>query len=159
MTLEGIIQLVENSIAALNVDVAACRGEKKGQWSLKIKDSTVWIDAFNFPSNPDKYYFQVMSPLCAVTDKNKEDFFQDLLEINYALYGCSICKKDSWMYVLVLREAEGLDQSEVDASIDRVGVYSSDYYSKLSFKYKDSWLPKPPPVKIQGIPPGSVQWN
>ncbi|MBL7883836.1 MAG: hypothetical protein JNL69_07185, partial [Bacteroidia bacterium] len=58
MTLEGIIQLVENSIAALNVDVAACRGEKKGQWSLKIKDSTVWIDAFNFPSNPDKYYFQ-----------------------------------------------------------------------------------------------------
>jgi hypothetical protein len=157
MKLPEITQLVENSIAALKVDVAASRGAKEGQWSLKIKDSTVWIDVFNFPSNPDKYYFQVMSPLCAVTDKNKEAFFQDLLEINYALYGCSLCKKENWIYVLVLREAEGLDQSEVDASIDRVGIYSSDYYSKLSFKYKDAWLPKPPAGSAEGAPPNSGQ--
>lgn len=157
MKLPELTQLIENSLAALKVDVAASRGAKEGQWSIKIKDSTVWIDAFNFPSNPDRYYFQVMSPLCAVTDKNKEAFFQDLLEINYALYGCSICKKDNWMYVLVLREADGLDQSEVDASIDRVGVYSSDYYGKLSFKYKDSWLPKAPGSPADGTPPNSGQ--
>lgn len=152
MQLQELSQLIENSIAALKMDVAASRGQKAGQWSLKVKDSTVWIDAFNFQTNPDKYYFQVMSPLCAVTDKNKETFFQDLLEINYSLYGCSLCKKENWIYVLVLREAENLDQSEVDAAIDRVGFYSSDYYSKLSFKYKDSWLPKPP---VGGAPDGS----
>lgn len=158
MKLPEITQLVETSIASLKIDVPASRGAKEGQWSLKVKDSTVWIDAFNFQTNPDKYYFQVMSPLCAVTDKNKEAFFQDLLEINYALYGCSICKKENWMYVLVLREAENLDQSEVDAAIDRVGFYSSDYYNKLSFKYKDCWLPKPPAgSSSDGAPPTSGQ--
>jgi len=77
-----------------------------------------------------------MSPLCAVPDKNAEAFFQDLLEINYKMYGSWMCKKENWIYVLSLREADGLDQSEVDATLDRVAFYSTDYYSKLSFKYE-----------------------
>jgi hypothetical protein len=126
----------------LKIDAATCRGEKPGQWSFKIKDASVWVDAFSFPANPDKFYFQVMSPLCAVPDKNKEAFITDLLEINYKMYGSAMCKKENWIYVLSLREADGLDQSEVDATFDRVGIYSSDYYSKLSFKYEGCWLPK-----------------
>ncbi|MGZ6255332.1 MAG: hypothetical protein ACXWL5_05050, partial [Candidatus Chromulinivorax sp.] len=126
MNLQEISTLVETSIAGLKIDVAACRGEKPGQWSFKMKDASVWIDAFDFPTNPGKYYFQVMSPLCAMPDKNKEAFMQDLLEINYKMYGSWMCKKENWIYVLSLREADGLDQSEVDATFDRVGIYSSD---------------------------------
>ena len=142
MNLQDITKLVETSITGLKVDPIACRGANPGQWSFKIKDASVWVDAFDFPTTPGKFYFQVMSPLCAVPDKNKEAFFQDLLEINYKLYGSWICKKENWLYIMNLREAEGLDQSEVDATFDRVGIYSSDYFSKLSFKYEGSWLPK-----------------
>ena len=154
MNLQEISAMIEKSITGLKVDPVVCRGEKPGQWSLKIKDSSVWIDAFSFPTNPDKFYFQVMSPLCAVPDKNKEAFAFDLLEISYKMYGSWMCKKENWIYVLSLREADGLDQSEVDATLDRVGVYSSDYYSKLSFKYEGCWLPKTPATNIT---PGSPQ--
>ena len=41
MTFEEASNLVETSITGLKLDPATCRGQKKGQWSLKIKDSTI----------------------------------------------------------------------------------------------------------------------
>lgn len=142
MDLAQTSELVETSIRGLNVDPVACRGQKPGQWSLIYKGATVWIDVFNFETNPGRWYFQVMSPLIAAPDKNQEAIYQNLLEINHSLYGSSICKKDGWIYVMTLREADGLDQSEVNAALDRVAFYCSDYKGKLTFKYEGSWLPK-----------------
>lgn len=139
MNLEETTRIINASLSGLKMDPNSCKGEKPGQWNLKIKDSTVWIDVFNFESQPDRWYIQVMSPLLAVPQRNVEGIMQDALEINHKLYGCSICKKGNWFYVISLRETQGLDQSELDATIDRVGIYSSDYYSKLSFKYEGSW--------------------
>jgi len=143
MDLNQTSTLVEASIRGLNVDPAACRGQKPGQWSLIYKGATVWIDVFNFANNnPERWYFQVMSPLVAVPDKNLESFYQNCLEINHSMYGSGICKKDAWMYVLSLREAAGLDQNEINATLDRVAFYSADYQGKLKFKFEGSWLPK-----------------
>ena len=144
MTLQEITPLIEASLAGLKVDPALCRGEKPGQWSYKLKDATVWIDVFTSDANQGKWYFQVMSPLCAVPNRKSAEFFQDLLEINHKMYGSWMCKKDGWMYVITLRETVNIDQSEIDASLDRVAFYSSDYYAKLSFKYEGSWDPKTP---------------
>ncbi|MEI6489769.1 MAG: YbjN domain-containing protein [Bacteroidota bacterium] len=155
MNQEELSVLVETSLSGLKVDVAASRGAKPGQWSYKSKDASVWIDVFDFQTNPSKFYFQVMSPLCAVPDKKADEFFQDLLEINYKMYGSWMCKKENWIYVLSLREADGLDQSEVDATLDRVAFYSTDYYSKLSFKYEGCWLPKAPATNTSGSVPGA----
>lgn len=136
--------LIEQSLAELNVDPGLCRGDKPGQWNLTYKGSTVWIDLFNFPQqNPEKYYFQVMSPLTRIPDRNQEAYFKNLLEINHNLYGCAISLKGDWFYVLSLREADNLDKGEIDATLDRVAHYSADYYGKLSFKYEGSWDPKP----------------
>lgn len=134
--------LIENSIKDLKVDPVACRGQKPGQWSLIYKGATIWIDVFNFQNNVDRWYFQVMSPLLEIPDKNLEGFYQNLLEINHSLYGSWICKKDSWTYVMSLREASGLDQNEVNATLDRVAFYCADYQGKLKFKFEGSWLPK-----------------
>lgn len=135
--------LVEKSIQDLKVDPALCRGEKEGQWSLKYKGASVWIDVFNFPENPDKYYIQIMSPVVECVHISKEEFYCDILELNYKMYGCAMCKKDNWIYVLFLRETENLEQSEVDAAMDRVAFYSSDHQSKLSFKYEKCYIKKP----------------
>lgn len=143
MQLNEITPLIEASLAGLKVDPALCRGEKPGQWSYKLKDATVWIDVFTSDVNQGKWYIQIMSPLCAVPDHKSAEFFQDLLEINYKLYGSWIAKKDGWIYIMSLRETVNIDQTEIDATLDRVAFYSSDYYAKLSFKYEGCWKPKP----------------
>ena len=142
MDLHQTSALVESCIKQLGVDPVACRGQNPGQWSIIYKGSTVWIDVFQNTQN-QSWYFQVMSPLLAVPDKNVESFFQNALEINHILYGCAICKKEAWTYVMSLREAAGLDQNEVSATFDRVAFYSNDYQGKLKFKFEGSWLPKP----------------
>ncbi|MDD4149236.1 MAG: YbjN domain-containing protein [Bacteroidales bacterium] len=132
-------EYIESSIKEVETDPVSARGQKEGQWTFKYKNSTLWIDVFSYPANPEKYYFQVMSPLCKMVDNNKEEFAIDLLEINYSLYGCWICKREGWIYVLNLREADNLQKEEIDATIDRVAAYSSEYWGKLSFKYKGAW--------------------
>lgn len=142
MDLNQTSTLVENYIKVLNVDPVACRGQKPGQWSIIYKGATIWIDAFNFPDKPERWYFQVMSPLLVVPDKNVEAFYQSVLELNHTMYGSSVCKKNDWTYVMSLREADGLDQSEVNATVERVAFYCSDYLGKLKFKFEGSWIPK-----------------
>ena len=134
--------LVENSIRDLKVDPAACRGANPGQWSLVYRGSTVWIDVFTLSDNPNRWYFQIMSPLLTIPDKNSESFLQSIAEINHNLFGSWISKKDNWTYVMFRREAAGLDQNEVNASLDRVAIYCADYHGKLSFKFEGCWLPK-----------------
>lgn len=143
MNLNAVAFLIEQSLEELGVDPGLCRGDKTGQWNLTYKGSTVWIDVFNFPQNPDKYYFQVMSPLTRIPDRNHEAFFKNCLEINHGLYGSGISIKGDWTYVLSLREADNLDKSEIDATLDRVAFYSADYFGKLTFKFEGSWDPKP----------------
>jgi hypothetical protein len=134
-----VTDYIEKSLQEIGFDPRTTRGEKEGQWTINYKNSTVWIDLFSYPQNPEKYYFQVMSPLCRMVDRQKEEFAIDLLEINYLLYGCWICKKDDWIYIMHLREADNLQKTEIDNTIERVAVYSSEYWGKLSFKYKDAW--------------------
>jgi hypothetical protein len=141
MDLNQTSALVEQSIKLLNVDPALCRGQMPGQWSIIYKGATVWIDVFQNTQNKS-WYFQAMSPLLQVPDKNKETFFDSVLEINRILYGSWICKKEDWTYVMSLREAAGLDLNEVNATLDRVAFYCSDYQGKLKFKFEGSWLPK-----------------
>lgn len=142
-TFDSFAFLIEQSIAELQVDPALCRGDKVEQWSLTYKGSTVWIDLFNFQDKPEKYYFQVMSPLLRIPDRNHEQIYKNMLEINHNLYGSWLTIKGDWMYCMCLREADNLDKSEIDATLDRVAYYSKDYYEKLRFKYEGSWDEKP----------------
>ncbi len=134
-----LIEYVEQSIQEIGINPLNTRGKRLGQWTFKYKDSTIWIDIFSHSSNPEKYYFQVMSPLCPMVNTNIQEFATDLLEINYSLYGCWICKKDNHIYILNLREALNLQKSEIDATIDRIATYRNNYWEKISFKYKSCW--------------------
>jgi hypothetical protein len=150
VNLQEASQLVETSIQGLNIDPVASRKENPGQWNITVNGAPVYIDVFNFPTTPENYYIQVCSPLFKVPEKNNEAFYVDLLEINYDMYSCAICKKGDWFYIMSLRPAKGLDQVEINWIMDKVSFYSNDYYSKLSFKYKGSWPPAPLPTDVTG---------
>lgn len=145
MNLQQASQLIEESIKGLGIDPIACRKEKAGQWDVTIKGAPVYIDVFNFPAKPDTYYLKLLSPLFKVPEIRKEELYRDVLEMNFDMYSCGMCIKNDWLYILTMRSTVGLDLAEVDFLIDNVGFYGNDYYSKLTFKYKDAIPPPPAP--------------
>lgn len=148
MNLIQTSELLENSIKGLNIDPVACRKEKEGQWTVNVKGAPVYIDVFNFATKPDNYYLQIMSPLFKVPESKKEELYRDVLEMNYDMYSCGMCIKNEWLYILTLRPTIGLDLTEINFLLDQVSFYSIDYYSKLTFKYKDVIPPPTAPSTL-----------
>jgi len=132
--LKHYYDMVESSIKELGIDPAACRGEQPGQWSLKKGSASVWIDVWHIESE-GRGYFQVLSPVMQIPTTNLEAFYQELLELNYTLYGVAFVKFKDWVYVKLIRETDGLEQKEAVATINRVGWYADEYDDKLKVKY------------------------
>lgn len=126
--------VVESAIGTLGIDPKLCRGENQGQWNLKKGSAPIWIDVI-YSETDKRAYFQVMAPITKVPADKKEQFFQELLEINYVLYGVSFTKYDDGIYIKVIREADGLDVSEALSAIERVGYYGDFYDDFLQNKY------------------------
>ena len=132
--LKYYFDIVEKCISDLGVDPALCQGEKEGQWSLKKGSASVWIDVWHIDQE-NRAYFQVLAPVMQVPPTNQQDFFQELLELNYTFYGVSFVKHQDWIYVKLIREVDGLEQKEAAATIDRVGWYADEYDDRLKVKY------------------------
>lgn len=127
-------QMVENCIRDLGVDPTICRGEKEGQWSLTKGSAAVWIDVWHIEQE-NRAYFQVLSPVMQVPPTRQQEFFQELLELNYTFYGVAFVKFQDWIYVKLIREVDGMEQSEAAATINRVGWYADEYDDRLKVKY------------------------
>lgn len=132
--LQQYYDMVENCIKALGVDPAICRGEQAGQWSLQKGSASVWIDVWHIESE-GRGYFQVLAPVMQVPENRKEEFFQELLELNYGFYGAAFVKFKDWIYVKMIRELDGLEEKEAAATMNRVGFYADEYDDKLKVKY------------------------
>ena len=132
--LQYYYDMVDKCISDLGVDPSLCRGEKAGQWSLKKGSASVWIDVWHIDQE-NRAYFQVLAPVMEVPGQNQQAFFQELLELNYTLYGVAFVKYQNWIYVKLIRECEGLEQKEAAATINRVGGYADEYDDRLKVKY------------------------
>jgi hypothetical protein len=126
--------MVENCIRDNGVDPAECRGEKAGQWNLKRGSASVWIDVWHIEQE-NRAYFQVLAPVMQIPATNQQELFQELLELNYNLYGVAFVKFNDWIYIKMIRECDGLEQKEAAAAITRVGWYADEYDDKLKVKY------------------------
>lgn len=138
--------MVENVILGFGVDPVTCRGDKPGMWKLYKGSAEVWIDIW-YIEREQRAYFQAMAPVMAVPTQNREEFFKELLVLNDQMFGVAFCIYNDWAYIKEIREVEGLGQSEVESTLNRVGIYSDDYDDMLRTKYGGS-NPVPP-----GAPP------
>lgn len=125
---------IENVIRRKGVDPAVCRGEKPGQWNLKRGSANVWIDVWKV-KDQDYGYMQIMAPVVAVPQIKREEFFEEILETNHKLYGVGMTKFKEWIYLKAIRELDGLDESEVESTLNRIGVYADDYDDYFKEKY------------------------
>ncbi len=129
MELQEIYDLVESCITDLGVDPKNCRTDKPGQWDLFKGSAKVMIDVFTHDNGWS--YLQVLAPIAKIPVNQKTEFYEEVLEKNHSLYGVGMTKFKEWIYIKAIREVEGLDKSEVMATLNRVGNYADeldDYY-------------------------------
>lgn len=132
-------EIVERVINEFGVDPKLCRGKQAGQWNLKIGSANVWVDVFQSKDTNgnfiDSGYIQVMAPIVAVPADRQLEFYREVLEINHQLYGVGFTKFENTIYIKIIRELEGLDQSEVASTMKRIGHYADEYDDLLKKKY------------------------
>jgi hypothetical protein len=136
--------MIEDIIRGLGVDPSLCRGANPGQYSLMLGSARVWIDVWNIESQ-GRPYFQAMSPVMRLPIAERHTaFFQELLEINDKLYGVAFTVYNGWAWLKHIREVDGLDRSEAEAMIHRIGVYADNYDDYLKGKYGEAPVEAPP---------------
>ena len=129
-------QLVENAIKELGVNPVEARTQKAGQWNLRKGSASVWINVFLSRERDDYGYLQIMSPVMKVPQgDNREALFEELLQLNYQLYGVAFSMYEGWLYLRTIRELEGLSPEEALAMLTRIGVYADEYDDYLKQKY------------------------
>jgi hypothetical protein len=133
--LQYYYDMVDSCIRDLGVDPALCKGDKPGQWNLKKGSASVWIDVWHIEAE-NRAYFQALAPVMQILPStNQTALFQELLELNYTLYGVAFVNFNDWIYVKLIRECDGLEQKEAAATINRVGWYADEYDDRLKVKY------------------------
>ncbi|WP_448519145.1 YbjN domain-containing protein [Rhodoflexus sp.] len=129
-------QLVENAIEELGVNPVEARTQKAGQWDLRKGSASVWINVFLSRERDDYGYLQIMSPVMKVPQgDNREALLEELLQLNYQLYGVAFSMYEGWLYLRTIRELEGLSPEEALAMLTRIGVYADEYDDYLKQKY------------------------
>jgi len=147
--LQQYFAMVERVITGFGVDPAVCRGDKPGMWRLYKGSAEVWIDIWHV-EREERAYFQAMSPVMPVPTQNREAFYKELLELSDQMYGVAFTIYKDWAYIKVIREVNKLDQDEIEATLNRVGIYADDYDDMLKTKYGNGGganiVPGAPPV-------------
>lgn len=142
VNLDAYFKIVEDAIKAIGIKPEDCREEKIGQWTLQKGSAKVWLDLWHLEKE-NRVYFQVISPVLdlATLKGNAIDLYKELLEINHQLYGVGFTIYNNWVYIKVIREADGMDTNEANAMLWRVGSYADQYDDYLKNKYTT-----PPPT-------------
>ncbi len=124
-------QLVENVIRGLGVSPDDAR-QKEGLWSLSKGSAPVKIAVYWLENN-NQGYVEVFSPIMEVpSDKAKAgELALKLLEMNTGLYGTQFYIHQGHIFLGNMRELTGLDKSEFEAILLRVGTYSEQHGKQI----------------------------
>ncbi len=149
--IDKYLNIVEDGIRQIGIDPVPCRGERVGQWNLVKGSANVWLDLWHI-EREGRVYFQAMSPIIEYKSvTNKAALAEEMLQINHQLYGVAFTIYEGFAYIKVIREADGMDATEANAMIVRVGSYADQYDDYLKGKYSSA--PPPPPTTWGGGAP------
>jgi len=133
MDLKPYYEMLESCIQDLGVDPSQTRGEKEGQWDLYKGSAHVMIDIFEHSNGYG--YFQCIAPISEIPDERRVEFLEEVLDTAHQLFGAGFTKFKNWIYIKMLRELDGIDKSEITATINRIGNYADDYDDYFKKKY------------------------
>lgn len=145
--LQVYYNMVENALVHLGADPIQSRGPLPGKWWMRKGSAELWIDIW-YEEKLERAYFQVVAPAIPIPLSKRESFFKELLEFNDKMYGVAFTIYNDWAFIKEIREVDGLDDNEVLAIINRIGLYCDKYDDLLKYKYSVPPLfPGPPPTR------------
>jgi hypothetical protein len=131
--------IVEEGIRAAGVEPELCRSETEGQWNLKRHESDVWVDVWPVEQE-GRTYFQVMTPLVEIPEENHEEFYRELLDLNYQMVGASLVTYKNGVYVKFTGEVDFLTADLVAVVMNRVGYYGQVFEQGFIKKFNTKKL-------------------
>ncbi len=132
--IQDFYKIVEEAISELGVDPNNCRDdEQNGAWALMRGNQEIWIDCWS--TEEEGIFFQVLAPVFEIPDNMPLEFYRELLEINYTLFGVSFGIFKNMLALKVIRDAKGMDKEEALSIISNVGAYVTEQTPILSLKY------------------------
>jgi len=144
--LQPYYDLVESVIESFGINATECRGEKSGMWKMYKGSAEVWIDVW-YIEKEQRSYFQVMAPVMPVPAQNREGFYLELLELSDGMYDVAFSMHKGWAYIKNIREAAGIDFTEIRSTINFIGCYCDEHDDRLKAKYGPPQAPGAPPTK------------
>jgi len=130
-------EVVEKAIAKIGVDPKNARSKNAGKWTLTKGGHPIWIDVV-FLQNQNRTYFRVVTPVMKTTDANRAEVSMELLGENKNLFGVYFGSNKEKVFIMTIREVEGLDMNEAYAMIMRGGNYGEHYSQLFAKKYGDT---------------------
>jgi len=127
--------LVEQAISMAGIEPALCRTAEEGQWSFGTGNIEIWVDLWYIESE-DRTYFQVMSPIGMIPAEGREDFYRELLDLNYQMIDVNFVSYKDGIYIKSIREVNFLTPEAMSLTINRVGYYGLLHEKHIIQKYK-----------------------
>jgi len=119
--LQNYYNLVDEAISELGLNPNETKGEMSGQWNLKKGKFDIMVDVWE---QEKQFLFQVVSPLCALPDENKEGFMLYLLQKNYGLSGIAYAIMEDNVYLKYTTEVASLTKENIISLLTKTAFYA-----------------------------------
>lgn len=133
-TVENVIEMLDQYYKRRNLDISghevnSCEGYG---WWLQEGSAMVYIFVQEDPRGGAPL-LKINSPILHFPDKNKEDFFAKLLELNRDLSCCSFATYEGIVLITSQRPIQGLDPEELNTLVWNVS-HAADVFDDLLAK-------------------------
>lgn len=135
--IQKFYDIVEQGFVMAGVKPEQCRSKTEGQWNLKRLHTDLWVDLWHM-AEEGKTYFQIMTPLVQIPEENKEQFLQELLDLNYQLVAAWFVTYKNGVYIKVTKDADTITPEEVFILLNRIGHYGSIFEEGLMKRFNVS---------------------
>lgn len=119
--IQSYYNIVEEAIAALGIPAEQSRAEQAGQWNLKKGKFDIMMDLWE---QEKQFLFQIVVPICALPDENKEAFFLHLLNRNYGMSSMAYAIMDDSVFVKYTSEANTLTNEIILNLLTKAAFYA-----------------------------------
>ena len=114
-------KLVDAAIADLGLNPDEIRGEQPGQWNLKKGKFDIMVDVWE---QENQILFQIVSPLCALPDENREAFLMYILQKNYGMSSLAYAIMEDSVFLKHTTEANTLTKELILLLLSKTAFYA-----------------------------------
>jgi len=133
--LQNAIDAIRNYIKeSCHIDPASVRDGNQARWKLQEGSAVYWVELFY--DEKDKMIFEVSSPILHLPQKNSEQFYKKLLELNSNELTLSRFEiNDNVIFLRHARYIEELDDTEIFSAIEEVSKLADEWDNKLQDEF------------------------